>query len=394
MSPSTESDVLARALRAFRPEILREQPYVVGGLASPEVKLNQNESPFDLPREVKEMLFEAFLETPFNRYATEQPFRLRAALAERHGVSPESIVVGNGSNELTYTLGLCFIAPGSTVVLPAPMFALFEKVVHLYGGCLLKVPPRADLSFDVDALEAAIRAEKPSYTVVATPNNPTGLALTPADVERLAAASEGMLVVDEAYAEFVPETPSAIGLIERYPNMLVMRTFSKAFGLAGLRVGYLVGHPDVMRELMKSRLPFMVDPIAEHVALWLCGHDERVREIAADLRLRTQRLRRDATERPGVESLPTEANFFLLRLGGFDGPGLQAAFAAQGVSVRTMHAYPELPGCVRVSCGTEAENRRFLAALDVLAARAPHPAPVDDSAPPRTAPTEDGFYSG
>jgi histidinol-phosphate aminotransferase len=376
---------LDRALAAFRPEILREQPYVVGGLASPEVKLNQNESPFDLPRDVKTLLFEAFLETPFNRYAAEQPFRLRAALAERHGVAPECGVVGNGSNELTYTLGLCFIAPGTPVVLPAPMFALFEKVVHLYGGRAVMVPPRADLGFDVDALEAAIRAERPAYTVLATPNNPTGLALTPADVERLAAASPGLLVVDEAYGEFVPETPSATALIERFPNVLVMRTFSKAFGLAGLRVGYLVGHADVMRELMKSRLPFVVDPIAEHVALWLCEHDERVREIAADLRARTQRLRRDAAERTGVEALPTEANFFLMRLAGYDGPGLQTAFAGHGVSVRTMHAYPELPGCVRVSCGTEGENRRFLAALDALSARAPAPAP-SDSAPPEDGP--------
>ncbi len=369
---------LASALAAFRPEILREQPYVVGGMATPAVKLNQNESPYDLPRDVKTMLVDAFLNAPFNRYGSEQPFALRSVIADRYGVEPESVIVGNGSNELTYTLGLCFIAPGTPVVLPAPMFSLFEKVVHLYGGRAVLVPPRADLSFDVDALEAAIRTEKPAYTVVATPNNPTGLALSLADIERLAAASAGLLVVDEAYGEFVPDTPSAVTLLDRYPNVLVMRTFSKAFGLAGLRVGYFVGHPGVIREMMKSRLPFVVDAIAEHIARWMCEHIARVEETAADLKVRTQRLRRDTAARPGVEALPTEANFFLLRVAGYDGPSLQGAFASHGVSIRTMHAYPELPGFARVSCGTEPENQRFLAALDALTARTP----VSDSATP------------
>lgn len=368
MLPTPASDALARALDRIRPSVRNEHPYVVGGMTAPEVKLNQNESPFDLPEDVKAALFDAFLATPFNRYASEQPRRLANALAARLGVAEESIVVGNGSNELTYTLGMCLIEPGTPVVLPRPMFALWGKVVHLFGGHLIETGPAADYGFDLDALEAALRAHRPAYTVVTTPNNPTGRAVDFDAVRRLAdvcAETGTILVVDEAYAEFVPGTPSAVTLIDTHPHVVSVRTFSKAMGLAGLRVGYLVGHPALMAELMKSRLPFMVDPLAETVALWCLDHAERVESIAADLSKRTQSLYHDVAGR-GVEAVPPSANFFLLRLPPRTGRGLQDAFAAEGVAVRSMDGYPELAGFVRVSCGTEAENRRFLEALDTI----------------------------
>lgn len=364
------ADALARALDRIRPDIRNERPYVVGGLAAPDVKLNQNESPFDLPADVKAALFDAFLKVPFNRYAAEQPRRLVAALEARLGVPEGSVIVGNGSNELTYTLGMCLIEKDTPVVLPAPMFALWSKVVQLFGGRLVETGCDDGFGFDVDALDAAIRQHRPAYTVVTTPNNPTGRAVAPDDVVRLAgtcAETGTVLVVDEAYAEFVPETPSAVALIETHPHVVVTRTFSKAMGLAGLRVGYLVGHPALMAELMKSRLPFMVDPLAETVALWCLEHKARVAATAADLKARTQALLADVRAR-GVEAVDTEANFFLFRLPGQGAGALQDTFAREGVAVRGMGGYPALEGFVRVSCGTEAENRHFLAALDRLRA--------------------------
>jgi len=368
MSSVSPSDALERALDRIRPSVRKEHPYIVGGMTAPDVKLNQNESPFDLPAEAKAALFDAFLATPFNRYASEQPQRLVRALAARLGVAPESIVVGNGSNELTYTLGMCLIEPGTSVVLPRPMFALWSKVVHLFGGRLIETGCTEDYGFDLDALEAALRTHRPAFTVVTTPNNPTGRAVAFDDVRRLAdvcAETGTILVVDEAYAEFTPNTPSATTLMETHPHVVSVRTFSKAMGLAGLRVGYLVGHPALTAELMKSRLPFAVDPLAETVALWCLDHAERIEVLAADLSSRTQALYDDVTGR-GVETVPPTANFFLLRLPGRTGRHLQDAFAAEGVAVRTMDGYPELTGFVRVSCGTTSENRRFLEALDTI----------------------------
>ena len=366
---STAARTLERALGAIRPSVRAEKPYVVGGVAEPEVKLNQNESPYDLPGPAKRALFEAFMAVPFNRYPAEQPFARREALAARHGIDPACVIVGNGSNELTYTIGLCLISPGTPVVLPRPMFSLYEKVVALHGGRLVPVAPKADYGFDVDALEAAIRREQPAYAVVTTPNNPTGRAVAFADVVRLAEASEGFLVVDEAYAEFMPDVPSATTLLESHPNVIVLRTFSKAFGLAGLRVGYLVMHPAVAEEFMKARLPFVVDPLSERVALALLNEPGLLVETNADLRARTQALYAEVAARPGVEVVPSEANFFLFRTA-MGGKPLQDGLAAHGISVRSMGGYPELPRFVRVSAGTGAENRRFLTALDAVIADA------------------------
>ena len=163
------------------------------------------------------------------------------------------------------------------------------------------------------------------------------------------------------------------------PNVVVVRTFSKAFGLAGLRLGYLVAHPDVVAEMMKTRLPFTVTPFDEAVALALLADIGSVEAIARDLATRTQALRRVAAARPGVTTHATVANFFLMGLDGLDGRALQEGFARHGVAVRGMGGYAELAHLVRVSCGTEAENRRFLLALDALAsdaaAAAASPAP-------------------
>lgn len=369
-------DILARALDRVRPAVRRERPYVVGGLADPDVKLNQNESPFDLPTVLKEALASAHVGTAFNRYPAEQPDRLVRALAARHGVEAESVIVSHGSNDLTTTLGMTFLAPGTAVVLPRPMFALWEKVVHLFDGRLVEVPALADFAFDVDGLDAAIARERPAYAVVTTPNNPTGLAVTADDVRRLAetaAAAGTLLVVDEAYAEFVPDTPSATTLLGELPNVVVVRTFSKAFGLAGLRLGYLVAHPDIAAEMMKTRLPFTVTPFDEAVALALLDDAAGIAAVARDLAERTQELRRDAATRPGVTTHATVANFFLLGLDGLDGRALQDAFARHGVAVRGMGGYAEVAHLVRVSCGTEPENRRFLLALDALASDAAAP---------------------
>ncbi len=368
-----EDSVLDRALDRVRPSVRRERPYVVGGLATPDVKLNQNESPFDLPDTLKAALAQAHLSTAFHRYPAEQPARLVAALAARHGVAHESVIVSHGSNDLTTTLGMAFLAPGTPVVLPRPMFALWEKVVHLFDARLVEVPALADLSFDVDGLDAAIARERPAYVVVTTPNNPTGLAVAFADIERLARTAAGVgtvLVVDEAYAEFVPETPSATTLLDALPNVVVVRTFSKAFGLAGLRLGYLVAHPALAAELMKPRLPFTVTPFDEAVALAVLNEDGYVRGIADDLARRTQQLRRDAAERPGVTTHATVANFFLFGIAGVDGRMLQDAFGRHGVAVRGMSGYAELAPLARVSCGSDAENRRFLLALDAVASDA------------------------
>ncbi len=363
MAVETPSTSIDDVLDLIRPAVREESEYVVDAPSGDiDVKLNQNESPFDLPTELKAELLEMFEEVEFNRYPTEQPDRLRHALAEHDDVDPDSIIVGNGSNEITYTFGLSFLEPGTPVVLPRPMFALYGKVARLAGADLTSVSPQDDLRFDTDGLVEAVRETEAAFTVLATPNNPTGQAMTLDEIRRVASASPGIVVVDEAYVEFNPEGTAA-ALLDDYPNLIILRTLSKAFGLAGLRLGYLMAHPALVRELMKARLPFMVDRFAEQAALAVLKRsdllEERVRQIQVSIAELTEALQTMET----VEVVPSDANFVIFTTT-MPADVLQDRLADRGVLVRNMGGYPELEGYLRVSAGTRSENKAFLTALE------------------------------
>ncbi|MBO6574837.1 MAG: histidinol-phosphate transaminase [Rhodothermales bacterium] len=348
-------------VRLMRPEVRAAHEYVVGSAPKVSVKLNQNESPLDVPDAIKRDLADALLGTALNRYPSEIPRTLRAELAARLDHPEEGIIIGNGSNELTYTLGMCFVGPATPVVLPRPMFSLYDAMVRLHGGQVVPVAPRPDLSFDVDGLLAAMDRTQAPLTVVTTPNNPTGLALSREDVVRLIEGAPGAIVVDEAYVEFNPHGTVA-DLIARYPNLLVMRTLSKAFGLAGLRLGFVLGQPRIIREMMKSRLPFMVDRVAEAAALSLLRHVDLVAGRARDIKRWTEELTLAMQDVDGVQVLPSDTNFVLFRTP-LEPRAMMDRLAAEGILVRNMGGYPELRGYLRVSSGTEDENRLFLRAL-------------------------------
>ena len=358
----TATRTIEDVLSLIRPSVRAEHAYVVGAPEDVSVKLNQNESPFDLPADLKEELTEAFAQIEMNRYPSEQPHRLTEALAERDGVPPESIIVGNGSNELTYTFGMAFIDPGSPVVMPRPMFSLYEKVARLCGADLTPVPPRDDLSFDTDAIVQAVQSTGAVLTVLTTPNNPTGLSMTLDEIERVAAASPGIVVVDEAYVEFNPEG-SATQLIEDYPNVVILRTLSKGFGLAGLRLGYLIARPELAREIMKSRLPFMVDRFSEQTALALLDRPDLLDERVSQLKRATEEITQALQAMDGVDVVPSDANFVIFQTE-HEAADLQERLTEQGVLVRNMSGYPELPRYLRVSAGTPEENKAFLTALE------------------------------
>ena len=362
MTVETSTQPVDEVVTLIRPAVRSENEYVVGAPPQARVKLNQNESPFDLPDALKDELLQAVTQIEMNRYPAEQPQSLREALAEHDGVDPEMIIVGNGSNELTYTLGLAFLDPGAPVVLPRPMFSLYEKVAHLSDADLTSVPPNDDLSFDVDGLVDAVRRTDAVLTVLTTPNNPTGLALSIEDIERVVGASPGMVVVDEAYVEFNPEG-TALDLLDQHPNLLVMRTLSKAFGLAGVRLGYLIGHAAVVRELMKSRLPFMVDRFSEHVGRTLLDRPDLLRQRVAQMQDSIAEITTALQSMDEVTVVPSAANFVIFQPSA-SADRLQDRLKDDGVLVRNMGGYDSLEGYLRVSAGTPNENKAFLGALE------------------------------
>lgn len=350
-----------------RPAIRAEAAYRVPTTVEAAAKLDQNESPYDLPDGLKRAALDHFAEAPWNRYPDDRPHRLIAALEARDGLPEGSVIVGRGSNELAQTLALCFLERGTPVVLPSPMFALYASVARMHGADIVDVPAGPDLRHDADAILEAARRTSAPLTVVTTPNNPTGQAIAHADLERLAAGVPGVLVVDEAYHEFL-DGPTATDLLAEHANVLVLRTFSKALGLAGVRLGVMAGHPALVAEIEKSRVPFLVDRLGEAIGLAALDHADLVAERVAEMKAERARLEAWAGRLEGVEVLPGAANFFLFRTP-LAAPDLIARMAERGVLVRNVTGYPALagrdgrPGWARASVGTAGENRAFQDAL-------------------------------
>ncbi|MEM1042131.1 MAG: histidinol-phosphate transaminase [Bacteroidota bacterium] len=358
-APAT--DRLSDLVDLIRPEVRAERAYRVATAVDRAAKLDQNESPYGLPPEIEQAAIGALRATAWNRYPADRPHRLAAALAERLDWPEEGLILGRGSNELTPTVGLAFVQPGTPVVLPSPMFALYGSIVRVFGGTEVKVAPEPDFSHSADAVIAAMHASEAPLTVVCSPNNPTGASFAHDDLRRLAAAAPGFLLIDEAYYEFI-EGPTALDVARDFPNVLVMRTFSKAMGLAGVRLGYLMGHPAIVDELQKPRLPFLVDCVSEAMGLAMLERGDLIRERVAVLNAERVKLRAALAEIEGVETMDSSANFFIMRTPVVPAD-LLAALLREGVRIRNVSGYPELAGWVRASVGLPEENRAFLDAL-------------------------------
>jgi histidinol-phosphate aminotransferase len=361
---ATQSD----PLRHVKPSVRMLAAYTLTLREAP-VKLNQNENPWDLPEEVKRRILERALARPWSRYPDFDPHELLEALARFSGWRSDGILAGNGSNEMIEALLLVTVGEGTRVVIPEPTFTLYALLTTILGGEPVRVrlappddtPDAPGLEYDVEALLEARGASGATVTIVCSPNNPTGTRLSLADVERLCDDSDSLVVIDEAYHEFAGE--SAVALLERHPNLVVLRTFSKAMALAGLRVGYLLASPELVREVNKARLPYNVNFFSQAAAIAaLEEHDVLAGSVRRLVRGREGLLARLA-DVPGVRAWPSSANFFLLELLDADPKAVFAALLRRGVLVRDVTSYPTLSRCLRVSVGSEQENEAFLRAL-------------------------------
>jgi histidinol-phosphate aminotransferase len=327
------------------------------------VKVNQNESPWDLPEALKRRVLEGALARPWSRYPDFDSSDLLAALARFSGWPADGILAGNGSNEMIQALLLVTVGPGTRVVVPEPTFTLYAHLTTILGGEPVRVRLSPEgMTYDVEALLEARRRSGAAVTIVCSPNNPTGTSLPLADVERLCREGDGLVVIDEAYHEFAGRT--AVALLARHPNLVVLRTFSKAMALAGLRVGYLLAAPQLVREVDKARLPYNVSFFSQAAAVVAAGGYAEwlapaVRRIVAARESLLARL----ADLPGVRAWPSDANFFLLECLLADPKAVFASLLRRGVLVRDVTSYPMLDRCLRVSVGSEDENDTFLHAL-------------------------------
>ena len=354
------SVVAPKAVRHVKPAVRRIAAYSLAAHPA-AVKLNQNENPFELPEEFKRRVLERALERPWARYPDFDPKQLLERLAAFSGWRADGILAGNGSNELIEALLMVTVGPGTRVVIPEPTFSLYALLTRVLGGEVVGVPLGAQLEYDADALRHARAAVAAPVTIACSPNNPTGGVLTPEEVARLCDDGDGLVVIDEAYHEFAGV--SVVPLLERHPNLVVLRTLSKAMALAGLRVGYLLAAPALVHEINKARLPYNLGILPQAAALAALDEWESLRAGVERLVAAREALLRELERMPGVEAFPSRANFILFRLAQAEPQAVFEALLARGVLVRDVSAQPGLARCLRVSVGSEAENATFLAAL-------------------------------
>ncbi len=339
-----------------RPVLRGLRPYGVRQEAP--VKLNQNESPFDWPEEVKAEVLVRVAARPWHRYPSTDGM-LRAALAREAGVTPEMVAVTNGSNEAILAVVETY-ATGRTVVLTTPGYSMSAPLAVVGGAQVRPVLLRPDFSLDAPAVLREMETSDAAMVFLASPNNPTGNAFARKDIETILEAARGIVVVDEAYAHFAAD--SFIPDLRRYPHLVVLRTFSKAFALAGARIGWIIARDDVIASIRTALPPYNLNVFAQDAALVALEHADLVARRVRFIVEERERLRAALAALDGVTPYPSQTNFLLFRTA-LPAADLADRLLRRGVLVRDVSAQPMLERCLRATVGSAAENDRFLDAL-------------------------------
>jgi len=329
------------------------------------VKLASNETPFSPHPQVLEAV-EAQLRT-LNRYPDPAKATLRRRLSERTGVAPERIAVGNGSCELLLAGAEAMLEPGAEVVYAWPSFSIYPHLAAMTGARAIEVPLNDAQEHDLDAIAREITAAT-RMVIVCNPNNPTATALPPAQIDEFVGAipRNVAVILDEAYIEFAmtQDPDDSLGLLKKHPNLILLRTFSKIYGLCGLRVGYALGSADFRVAVDRVRQPFSVNALAQAAATEALNHMDELERRVEQTAIERIHVESELEER-GLATTDSHANFSWVSLADRDEDEVVDGLAQQGVIVRAGRALGQ-GGWMRVTYGTRHENDRFLAALDQL----------------------------
>ncbi len=326
------------------------------------VKLASNENPLGASPASMAAMQEAIKNVAL--YPDGNGFELKDALVKRYGVAQDNVTLGNGSNDLLELVARAFLAPGDKVVYSAHAFAVYSLATQAVGAEGISVPATKDYGHDLPAMRKAATNSKARIVFIANPNNPTG---TFVDEEALLAFLRGLsprilVVLDEAYNEYLPEDKryDSVAWLAQFPNLIILRTFSKAYGLAGLRVGYALANAQVTDMMNRVRQPFNVNSVAQAAAV-AALRDVSFVKRTFELNLRGMRQITDGLTRLGLEYIPSFANFVAFRIG--NATAMYQRLLELGVIVRPIANY-DMPDWLRVTVGLESENAKFLSALE------------------------------
>jgi histidinol-phosphate aminotransferase len=334
-----------------------------------DVRLNTNESPFDPPAAWLDEYVAAVADVRWNRYPDRRATALREAIAGFHGIGSDNVFAANGSNEVIQSILLAYAGSRRTVVTFEPTYQLHGHIARVTGATVVAGERRDDFTLDPDHATDVIAGADPAVTFVCSPNNPTGLVEPPEIVDVVLAASRGLVVVDEAYAEFSPWT--ALDRVADAGRLVVVRTFSKTWSMAAARLGYAVAPSWVVTQLEKVVLPYHLDAAKQLAGTLAVRHVADMERRVSTLVEERGRVQAALSELggDGVEAFPSGANFILIRFHRHDAHEIWDRLVALGVLVRDCSGWNRLDGCLRVTLGTATENDRFLAALGAAVAR-------------------------
>lgn len=325
------------------------------------VILNSNESPYSAPQELLDYMKENVGKLLVNRYPDTDSMALMKAIGKAYNVKPENVVCGVGSDEMIDCILASILNEDDKVLIPYPSFSMYAQFTFLNCGYGIKVPLKEDFTYDVEAMKAVIEKEQPKVVFICNPNNPTGCVMQQKDIEDILELSKGLVIVDEAYEDFADQDISVIPLIKKYDHLIVLRTFSKAYALAGARVGYAIACEELIDLINAVKVPYNLNMFSQLVATWAIEHKEIFKENAK--RIISQRAHVDeGLKALGFKTYPSSANFIWTELP----EGYFEALKARKIYIRQMAV--DEKAYYRITIGTPEENEALLTALKELSA--------------------------
>ena len=342
-----------------RPDLVNLKPYVVEDVPH-RIKMDANENPFDMPDQIRNLIAEESFKHRFNRYPDPAARDLRKSLAAGLNVSVDQLAVGNGSDELINYIMAAFGGHGARITFPGPTFSMYGIQGELWGGEVLDIPLSDNFHIKQNEIISATKTANRNIVFICYPNNPTGNCFDHQTILNIIESTDGIVVLDEAYYEFSGQT--FLPLLETYTNLIILRTFSKYFGLAGLRVGYMIAGSDIIHEIMKVKQVYNINSLSQKIALILLEHKSEVASYLDRILQERERLFRELNELDGIEPFPSDANFILFRVE----PDAEAVFSKlleNGILIRNLNKHGLLQNCLRVTVGKPEENEAFLNVL-------------------------------
>jgi histidinol-phosphate aminotransferase len=326
------------------------------------IRLNTNESPYPPPVAFMEDLGRAVAKLGLNRYPDRDFTQLREGLARHVGTLTERMWAANGSNEVIQQLVQAFGGSERKVMTFEPTYTMHSHISRVSGTRLIRARRNPDYTMDVGASIEAMRLSRPEIVFLCSPNNPTGTPIPEEDVAAICEAAPGLVILDEAYAEFAADG-SMWRLVEDHEQLVSVRTFSKAWRMAGARIGYMVAQPSVIDEVMKVRLPYHLSSLTQAAGLVAIDHAGELTATVETIRHERDRLWNELSTTRGITAFPSSANFILFRCESVPAPDVWRRLLDRGVLIRDFSSTPGCDGCLRVSVGTAEQDEQFLEAL-------------------------------